>query len=52
MRNPGGLRWVCRPGEQAKARPREARAPQVAGGVETPLPLGGLRKGVGGIADG
>lgn len=52
MRDPGGLRWVCCPREQAKARPSEARAPQVAGGVETPLPLGGLRKGVGGIADG
>lgn len=52
MRNPTGLRWVCCSGKQAKARTREARAPQVAGGVETPLPLGRLRKGVRGIADG
>lgn len=52
LRNPRGLHWVCCPREQAKARPCEAWAPQVAGGVETPLPLGRLRKWVGGIADG
>lgn len=52
MGNTGGLCWVCSPGQQAKARPREAWASQVAGGVETPLPLGRLCEGVGGIADG
>lgn len=51
MRYPGGLRWVCCPRKQTKARPGESWASEVAGGVETALPLGGLCKGVGGIAD-
>lgn len=52
VRTTGGLCWVCCPRKQAEARAGEARAPQVAGGVETPLPLGSLRQRVGGIADG
>jgi len=52
MRNPRGFSWVRRPGKQAEARPREAGASQVAGGVETPLPLGGLWKREGGVAHG
>lgn len=51
-RSPGALRWVRCSGEQAEAGPCEARAPQVADGVEAALPLRGLRQGVGGVADG
>lgn len=52
LRNPRDLYWVCCSREQAKARPCEARASQVTGRVETPLPLSSLWKWVGGIADG
>lgn len=48
----GGLHRVCCTGEQAEAGPGEARAPQVADGVEAPLPLCRLRQGVRSIADG
>lgn len=51
VRSPGGFSGLRGPGEEAEAGPREAGAAQVAGGVEAPLPLGGLRKRVGGIAD-
>lgn len=51
-RSPGALGWVRRRGEQAEAGPGEARAPQVADGVEAPLPLCRLRQRVGGVADG
>lgn len=52
MRSPRGLGWVSHPREQAETVPCETGAPQVAGGVETTLPLGGLREGEGGVADG
>lgn len=52
LRNPGGLGRVRRTREQAEAGPGEARAPQVADGVEAPLPLCRLRQGVGSVADG
>lgn len=45
----GGLQRVR---EQAEAGPGEARAPQVADGVEAPLPLRRLRQGVRSVADG
>lgn len=52
MNNAGGLHRVCCTREQAEAGPGEARAPQVADGVEAPLPLCRLRQGVRSIADG